>query len=85
MHQVAPRSRELELTSATLLLYACKVDLKIPRALEASKRVVPEIYFEIIASCNLSTNEYSHEHNKLNKLHIYIFLQTFEEQVHCRI
>jgi len=73
MHQVMPRSRELELTSATLLLYACKVDLKIPRALEASKRVVPEISFEMIASCNLSTNEYSHEHNQTKQIaYLYI-------------
>lgn len=48
-----------KLTSAILLLYACKVDLSSPRELKAPKSVVLETFSESIEFFNLSGNEQS--------------------------
>lgn len=47
----------MELTSAMPLLKACSTDLRRPRDLKASGRLVLHISFEAIESCNLSSNE----------------------------
>ena len=47
-------ARRLKLTSAMLLLYACRVDFSKSRDLEASETLELDISSETIASCNLS-------------------------------